>query len=111
MFFVYFYPMNRFVNVLKNKYFLASTAFLVWMMFFDRNDIMSQYEYRTQYNKLKEEKDFYTREIEQVKTDLEELTTNRARLEKFAREKYHMKKDNEDVYVIIPEKKESKSIF
>lgn len=106
-----FTPMNRFVNLIKNKYFIVTAAFLVWMMFFDRNDIMSQYEYRTQLNKLNEEKEFYTKEIEQVKTDLEELTTNRTRLEKFAREKYHMKKENEDVYVIIPEKKEEKSIF
>ena len=82
------------------------------MLFFDRNDLLSQYEYRTQLNKLKEEKEFYTRETERVKKDLDELTTNRERLEKFAREKYLMKKDNEDVYVIIKEKeKEDKSLF
>ncbi len=103
--------MNRFVNLLKNKYFLATIAFLVWMLFFDKNDIMSQYEYRTQLNQLEQEKEFYTKEIQQVTTDLQELSSNRAKLEKFAREKYHMKKDNEDVYVIVPEKKEDKSIF
>ncbi len=103
--------MNRFVNLIKNKYFLATIAFLVWMLFFDRNDIMSQYEYRTQLNQLEQEKEFYTKEIQQVTTDLQELSSNRAKLEKFAREKYHMKKDNEDVYVIVPEKKEGKSIF
>lgn len=78
---------------------------MVWMLFFDRNDLLSQYEYRNQVGKLKEEKSFYIKEIEQVKTDLNELTTNRERLEKFAREKYHMKKENEDLYVIIREKK------
>lgn len=67
---------------------------------------MSQYEYKSQVNKLEEEKDFYIKETEQVKTDLEELTTDKEKLEKFAREKYLMKKDNEDVYVIVPEKKE-----
>jgi len=79
---------------------------VVWMLFFDRNDLLSQYEYRSQLNKFKEEKAFYIAEIEKVKTDLNELTTNKERLEKFAREKYLMKKDNEDVYVIIHEKSE-----
>lgn len=75
----------------------------MWMMFFDRNDLLSQYEYRSQLNKLKQEKEFYIKETDQVRTDLTELTTNKERLEKFAREKYLMKKDNEDVYVIIRE--------
>jgi cell division protein FtsB len=74
------------------------------MLFFDRNDLLSQYEYRTQLNKFKDEKAFYISEIEKVKTDLDELSTNKERLEKFAREKYLMKKDDEDVYVIIREK-------
>jgi cell division protein FtsB len=104
--------MNRFLNIIRNKYLIVASAFVVWMLFFDRNDLMQQYEYRTQLNSLQEEKAFYTKEIAQVKTDLTELTTNRDKLEKFAREKYHMKKANEDVYVIVKEaKKEKKSIF
>jgi cell division protein FtsB len=94
---------NRLLNILRNKYFLITTAFIVWMLFFDRNDLMLQYQYRTQLNHLQKEKDFYVSEIKQVKKDLDELTTNRERLEKFAREKYLMKKDNEDVYVIVTE--------
>jgi cell division protein FtsB len=74
------------------------------MLFFDRNDLLSQYEYRSELSKFKEEKAFYISEIEKVKTDLEELSTNQERLEKFAREKYLMKKEDEDVYVIIREK-------
>lgn len=96
--------MKRIVELFRNKYFLVTACFVVWMLFFDRNDLLSQYEYRTQLNKFEEEKDFYIREIEEVKTDLEELSTDREQLEKFAREKYLMKKENEDVYVIIREK-------
>ncbi|TZF84979.1 septum formation initiator family protein [Pedobacter sp. BS3] len=96
--------MARFVHLIRNKYLISAVAFVVWMLFFDRNDLMSQYEYRTQLNKLEEEKEFYTQQIEKVKQDLDELTTNREQLEKFAREKYHMKKDNEDVYIIVPAK-------
>lgn len=82
-------------------------------MFFDRNDLMSQYEYRTQLNKLEEEKEFYVTETEKVRRDLEELSTNPDKLEKFAREKYLMKKENEDVFVIIKEEpeKSKNSIF
>lgn len=111
--FLYLYMMKKAVGVFSNKYFLSTLVFVVWMMFFDRNDLMSQYEYRSQLNKLEEEKDFYIRETARVKKDLEELTTNRERLEKFAREKYLMKKDNEDVYVIVPEKdkEDEKSLF
>ena len=98
--------MKRLINLLKNKFFLVTLAFLVWMIFFDRNDLFSQYEYRRQVNKLKEERDFYKKETDLVTKELDELTSNPQKLEKFAREKYLMKKDNEDVYVIVHQKKE-----
>lgn len=78
---------------------------MVWMLFFDKNDIIAQYEFKSQVNKLQEEKDFYVKEIETVKKDLNELNTNLNTAEKFAREKYFMKKDNEDVFVIVKEVK------
>ncbi|WP_317170018.1 FtsB family cell division protein [Mucilaginibacter inviolabilis] len=98
--------MKRLINLVKNKFFLVTMAFLVWMIFFDKNDLFSQYEYRKQVNKLKQERDFYKKETDQVTKELDELTSNPQKLEKFAREKYLMKKDNEDVYVIVHEKKE-----
>jgi cell division protein FtsB len=98
--------MTRLINLLKNKFFLVTMAFLVWMIFFDKNDLFSQYEYRKQVNKLKEERDFYKKETDQVTKELDELTSNPQKLEKFAREKYLMKKDNEDVFVIVPAKKD-----
>lgn len=104
--------MKRTVGIISNKYFLVTAFFVGWMLFFDRNDLFSQYEYRKQLHKLEEEKDFYTTETERVKKDLNELSSDQEMLEKFAREKYLMKKENEDVYVIIKEKEEeSKSIF
>jgi cell division protein FtsB len=95
--------MNRILELIRNKYFLSVAAFVVWMIFFDKNDIIAQYEFRSEVNKLQEEKDFYVKEISQVKKDLNELNTNLNTAEKFAREKYFMKKDNEDVFVIIKE--------
>jgi cell division protein FtsB len=98
--------MKRLINLVKNKFFLVTMAFLVWMIFFDKNDLFSQYEYRHQVNKLKQERDFYKKETDQVNKELDELTSNPQKLEKFAREKYLMKKENEDVYVIVHQKKE-----
>jgi cell division protein FtsB len=98
--------MRRLINLFKNKYFLISLAFVVWMIFFDKNDLFSQYQYHQQLSKLKQERDFYQKETSRVAKDLDELTSNPQKLEKFARERYLMKKDNEDVFVIVQAKKE-----
>ena len=56
---------------------------------------------------LEEERNYFTREIRGITSDIKELTTNPKTLEKFAREKYLMKRDNEDIFVIVEEKKET----
>jgi len=98
--------MKRLITLFKNKYFLVTIAFLVWMIFFDTNDLFSQYQYHQEVSKLKLERDFYQKETAKVRNDLDELTSNPQMLEKFAREKYLMKRDNEDVFVIVQPKKE-----
>ena len=98
--------MRRLFDLIKNKFFLATAAFIIWMIFFDKNDLFSQYEYHQQLSKLKQEQEFYKTQTAQVNKDLDELTSDKAKLEKFAREKYLMKKDNEDVFVIVAPKKE-----
>jgi cell division protein FtsB len=96
--------MRRLIDLFKNKFFLVTVAFVVWMTFFDKNDLLSQYQYHQQVSKLEEERDFYKEETDKVSKDLEELTSNPQQLEKFAREKYLMRKDNEDVFVVVKEK-------
>ncbi len=106
--------MKKAIGLFSNKYVIAFVCFLVWMLFFDRNDLMSQYDYFSQRQKLEEEKEFYQQEITKVLKDLQELSTDQERLEKFAREKYLMKKENEDVFVIVPKKdgdEDSKTLF
>ncbi len=93
--------MNRILSLLKNKYFLATLAFVVWMLFFDKNDVLSQHDYSTEVKDLQLKKDFYEKETASVKKDLKELDSNLNSAEKFAREKYFMKKDNEDVFVVV----------
>ncbi|MFA6246868.1 MAG: septum formation initiator family protein [Mucilaginibacter sp.] len=97
--------MKRLFDLIKNKFFLVTVAFVIWMIFFDKNDLFSQYEYHQQLDKLKQEQIFYKTETEKVNKDLGELTSDKTKLEKFAREKYLMKKDNEDIFVIVHEKK------
>ncbi len=96
--------MKRLIDLFKNKFFLVTVAFVVWMIFFDKNDLLSQYQYHEQVSKLEQERDFYKTETDKVSKDLEELTSNPQQLEKFAREKYLMRKDNEDVFVVVREK-------
>jgi cell division protein FtsB len=97
--------MKRLWPHLKNKYVITSLAFLIWMLFFDRNDVISQFSYRQQLNKLLLEKEYYQLEIAQNKKDMHELMSDREHLEKFARERYLMKKDNEEIFLILPDKK------
>lgn len=96
---------KRIPSFLYNKYLLALVAFLVWLTFFDRNNFISQVRYGRTLNKQRLQKEFYKGEIERDSTALVELSdTNK--LEKFAREKYLFKKDNEDIYVIVEEETE-----
>ncbi len=98
--------MKRLIDLLKNKFFLVTLAFVVWMTFFDKNDLLSQYQFHQEVQKLQQDKAFYQKETTQVTKELNELTSDKEKLEKFAREKYMMKKANEDVFVVIREKKE-----
>ncbi len=93
--------MQKLLPILKNKYYLSLIIFFIWMLFLDRNDFISQYQYRSKLRQLRKDKAYYQEEIRKVRSDLEELSTNERKLEKFAREKYLMKRDNEDVFVIV----------
>ena len=85
----------------RNFFFLTSLFFLVWMSFFDSNDLITQYKLTKKIDNLEAQKAYYIDKIEEVKSDREELLSNPELLEKFAREKYLMKKPTEDIYVIV----------
>ncbi len=86
---------------LKNKYVIAIIAFIVWMMFFDRNNFINQIRLVNTLSGLEQQMEFYQREIRKDSAELHKLKTDTASLEKFAREKYLMKKEDEDIYLII----------
>lgn len=94
---------------LKNKYIIAGLGVLVWISFFDKYDLITQYNARQALAKLEKDKKYYTDEIKKNQEAINELKTNAQSLEKFAREKYLMKRDNEDIFLIL-DKSNSDSI-
>ncbi len=89
-------------SFLKNKYFLATASFAVWILFFDRNDILTQIGRGEELTSLQKSKKYYTEQIAQESKTSEELRSNPAIIEKFARERYLMKRENEDLFIIQP---------
>lgn len=96
----------RILNVFKNFYLIVGIGLLVWMLFFDANDLVTQYRLTSTKNELIDEKEYYLQKIIEVKKERKELLSNPTLLEKFARERYLMKKPSEDVYIVIDEKSE-----
>lgn len=87
----------------RNFYFLFSCFFVVWMLFLDSNDVFTQLRLRSKLRDLEAQKEYYQEKIEEVKKDREELLSDSELLEKFARERYMMKKPTEDLYIIVAE--------
>ena len=88
---------------LKNRYVLTFILFLVWMTFFDQNDFITLYHLKSELRDIRKEKEYYRHQIEETRENLEDLFNNNEKLEKFAREKYLMKKDDEDIFIIVVE--------
>ena len=87
-------------SIFTNKYLITGIAFAVWMTFFDRNDITLQLKRIHELNKLQVSEKLMNKLIADTKEELGLLKTNPRTLEKYAREKYMMKKDNEDLFII-----------
>lgn len=85
---------------LRNKYFISFAAFCVIMLFLDKNDVFTQLDRTRELKNLRQSKQYYTARIEAERKELEGLKHNPAILEKYAREKYLMKRDNEELFII-----------
>jgi cell division protein FtsB len=92
--------MQALARRVTNKYFLATAFFAAWIVFFDHNDVILSYKRNQELKDLKGKKSYYQERIKETQNELYALRMNAASLEKVAREKYLMKKDNEDLYVI-----------
>jgi cell division protein DivIC len=87
---------------IKNKFFIAIAVFAFVMLFFDKNDLFTQKDRNRQLHELLQSKQYFTSQIAAEQAILDKMRTNPGTLEKYAREKYLMKRDNEYLY-IIPE--------
>jgi len=95
---------NRLPKFFRNFFFLFTIVFIVWMIFFDANDLISQYKMSSQLNDLENEREYYQQKIIEVKAEQDALLKDKVKLEKFAREHYLMKKPTEDIYILVEEK-------
>jgi cell division protein DivIC len=86
--------------VLKNKYLISFAAFCVVLLFLDKNDFFTQVDRRTELRELQQSKRYYITQLASERKELEALKTNPATVEKYAREKYLMKRDNEEIFLV-----------
>lgn len=87
----------------RNKYLLTVAVFLVWMLFFDDRDIITtHFRHPAELRQLEKSKEYYQEQIKTTRAELDLLRSNTGTIEKYAREKYNMKRDNEDVFIITP---------
>jgi cell division protein DivIC len=89
-----------------NKYFLASSLFAVWMLFFDRNDLFTQLNRKNDLRQIEQSKEYFANKIAEGKKFSVDMRSNTGAVEKFVREKYLMKRDNEDLFLIQKLEKE-----
>jgi len=93
--------MSKHLKYTKNFYVLGLAFFSAWMIFIDSNNVINQFELSSKLSRLEDQKEFYLERKVKIKAERDELMSNSKLLEKFAREKYLMKKPKEDLYVIV----------
>ncbi len=87
----------------KNKYFLVLGIFLAYMFFVDRHDFWTQWRLQRTVNKLENDKVYYDKQIEEAEQERLDMKVNE---ESFARERYFMQKNDDDVFIIKKEEKQ-----
>ena len=89
--------MSKLKYLLANKYILASFIFFIWLMFFDKNNLITIYQLDRSINELKKEQKYYTDEQALLDGRIHSIEVDR---ERYAREKFYLHKSNETVYLI-----------
>ncbi len=92
--------LDKIFAIFKNKYALSIMIFLVWLSFFDANNLVERYKMLRKIGRLNSDIQYFNERIKYNRDKLRELNTDNNTLEKFAREQYLMKKDNEDIFLI-----------
>ena len=91
-------------KILSRKYQVATILFLAWILFFDENSIISHQRQQQRLREMLQQKEYYIEQIITDKTKLEELSSDKNDLEKFAREQYHMSAPDEEIFIVVEDK-------
>ncbi|HRH51236.1 MAG TPA: septum formation initiator family protein [Panacibacter sp.] len=91
---------KKIFSILSNKYLVSLVLFGVIILFTDHNNLFEQNDRKQELKELQAKKEYYQQEIAKTKKELADLSSNPAALEKYAREKFYMKRDNEDVFLV-----------
>ena len=89
----------KWFRVISNKYLLVLAAFLFWMLFLDSNSWLIHHELNSEIDALEKNKQYYVNEISKDKAVIDKLSDS-LELEKFARNEYFMKRENEEIFII-----------
>lgn len=92
--------MKKLFRIITNKFLLTGAAFFIWMVYFDQNNWTAQESRKKELIETEKNITYLNTEIAKLEKEHDELVSNPERLEQYARERYKMKRDNEDVYVI-----------
>lgn len=95
--------LRKLPRAFRNFYFITGAIFFIWMLALDSNNLIARYQLTSKLDALEDEKAYYEEKIREVEKDRQELFGDRESIEKFAREKYLMKKKTEDIYIIVEE--------
>ena len=90
---------KRFFKPFKNVFFVIFIVFAVWMLFFDSNSWFIHNELNNDKEALENEIEYYKTEMDKDKKEIKKLNSDQG-IEKYGREKYHMKKKDEEIYLI-----------
>lgn len=90
---------HKYLKPFKNIFILIFVVFAVWMLFFDANSYLIHRELNTEIDDIEMEKEYYRNEIKKDQKAIKELSSDLG-VEKLAREKYYMKKENEEIFII-----------
>lgn len=91
--------LKKITPFIVNRYFLVATGFFIWMLFFDQRDFFQQKERTAELKKVQAAKKYYQDEIDKTKKQLNNLLSNPTSVEKYARERYLLRREGEEVYL------------
>lgn len=92
--------LKRVPKAFRNFYVVTLAVFFIWMLALDSNNLIARWQLSSKLNSLENEKEYYNEKITELEKDHDELFGDRESIEKFAREKYLMKKETEDIFIV-----------